>query len=382
MGQTMRSNTELRSSSDDSWDQKAREVAAAAAAASERHDRDDTFVEEGYASLKDAGFFKALVPQELGGGGATVGELCNAIRIISAECGSTGLAFSMHCHLVAVATWRWRNQGEPTDGLLKRVATENLILVSSGGSDWLRSAGTAEKVDGGYLVTARKPFSSGSPAGDLLVTSAVYDDPSDGPTVLHFAVPLKSKQVEHAPTWQVLGMRGTGSNDVQINGLFVPEAAISCRRPQGEWHMLFHIISMIAFALIYAAYLGIAEGARTRALQLAGKRPADLLLAQLAGELENEILAAKLAHAEMVRIAESGTPGPAATSAAMACRTLVGRHSITAVEKALELAGGAAFYRRAGLERAFRDVQAARFHPLQQKQQLDFTGRLALGWES
>jgi acyl-CoA dehydrogenase len=49
------------------------------------------------------------------------------------------------------------------------------------------------------------------------------------------------------------------------------------------------------------------------------------------------------------------------------------------VEKAKEVAGGAAFYRALGLERLFRDVQAARFHPLQEKPQAVFTGRFALG---
>jgi alkylation response protein AidB-like acyl-CoA dehydrogenase len=44
-----------------------------------------------------------------------------------------------------------------------------------------------------------------------------------------------------------------------------------------------------------------------------------------------------------------------------------------------ELAGGASFYRDMGLERAFRDVQAARSHPLQEKPQLRFSGRVALG---
>jgi len=43
------------------------------------------------------------------------------------------------------------------------------------------------------------------------------------------------------------------------------------------------------------------------------------------------------------------------------------------------VAGGASFYRRVGLERSLRDVQGARFHPLQEKAQLRYTGRLALG---
>jgi len=60
-------------------------------------------------------------------------------------------------------------------------------------------------------------------------------------------------------------------------------------------------------------------------------------------------------------------------------RTLAGRSAIRTVEKALEVAGGRSFYRSLKLERLFRDVQAARFHPLQEKVQLRYTGRLILG---
>ena len=84
-------------------------------------------------------------------------------------------------------------QQAPVEGLLKRVAAENLILVSSGGSDWLPSSGRAERVEGGYRVTARKIFASGCPMGDMLMTSAVHDDPEAGPTVLHFGVPFKAE---------------------------------------------------------------------------------------------------------------------------------------------------------------------------------------------
>jgi alkylation response protein AidB-like acyl-CoA dehydrogenase len=287
----------------------------------------------------------------------------------------------MHSHLVAAAAWRWRNQGAPTEGLLKRVAAEDLVLVSSGGSDWLPSGGVAVKVEGGFAVTARKPFSSGCPAGDLLVTSAVYEDPEAGATVLHFAVPLKAPGVKLLDTWQVMGMRGTGSHDIELDNVFVPESAVAGRRPQGTWHPLFHIIGMIAFALIYSAYVGIAEGARSRALAAAKRKIDDAYLPYVIGEMENAFAAAEMAHERMILLAETGTPGPEATSQAMICRTLVGNASIQTVEKAMEAAGGMSFYRRTGLERAFRDVQAARFHPLQEKPQLRYSGRVALGWD-
>ena len=50
------------------------------------------------------------------------------------------------------------------------------MLLSSGGSDWIAGSGKAEKVEGGYKITARKIFSSGAPAGDLLMTGAVLEE--------------------------------------------------------------------------------------------------------------------------------------------------------------------------------------------------------------
>ena len=122
----------------------------------------------------------------------------------------------MHCHLVAVAAWRWRNEKAPTDGLLKRVAAENLILISSGGTDWLKSAGTATKVDGGYRIKARKIFSSGCPMGDLLMTSAVTEDPHVGPDrpALRRAVQSRGRQNPRhlARAWACAAPARTTSN--------------------------------------------------------------------------------------------------------------------------------------------------------------------------
>jgi len=361
------------------WVRRAEEIGSQLAGRAPGHDAEDTFVAAGFALLKEHGFFKAHVPAELGGYGAGYTEICAAIRMLATACGSTALAFAMHTHLVAVAAWRWRHQGAPTNGLLKRVAAEDLVLVSSGGSDWLKSAGSAEKVEGGFRITARKIFSSGCPSGDILMTSAVYDDPQAGPTVLHFGVPFKAEGVKILDTWRVMGMRGTGSNDVELTNVFVADAAIAGRRPQGKWHPLFHAISLLAFPIIYSAYVGVAQAARARAIEIAKKKPADEALSLLVGEMENAFAIAEIALEDMVRLAENLKPGPEATSQTMVRRTLVGQNAIRTVERAMEVAGGASFYRGVGLERLFRDVQAARFHPLQEKPQLRYTGRLALG---
>lgn len=252
------------------------------------------------------------------------------------------------------------------------------MLCSSGGSDWLESEGQAERVEGGFRITARKVFSSGCPAGDMLMTSAIYDDPSAGPTVLHFGVSFKAEGVKILDTWRVLGMRGTGSHDVALEQVFVPDAAISGRRPKGKWHPLFHAISLVAFPLIYSAYLGVAEAARAKAIAQAKKRPTHDTIQQV-GALENAYFEASLARDRMVALVESAPPSPETTSASMACRAICARGAIDTVTRALELLGGGAFYRERELERLFRDIQGARFHPLREAAQLTYAGRLALG---
>lgn len=228
-------------------------------------------------------------------------------------------------------------------------------------------------------MTARKVFSSGCPDADLLITCAVLDDAEAGPTVLHFPVALRADGVRILDTWHTLGMRSTGSHDVVLDGVFVPDAAVGARRPAGKWHPLFHTLYMVAIPLIYAVYVGLAEAARELALREAVKKRDDASVQYLVGEMDTEFATARLALDDMFALAVSAAPGPETTNAMLIGRTLAGRGAVRAVEKAMEVTGGAGFYRAPGLERVWRDVQAARYHPLQEKPQLRYTGRLALG---
>jgi acyl-CoA dehydrogenase len=362
------------------WPGVMRELGPGFAARAAHYDATDTFVAENFTDLKTHGVFAAGVPAELGGGGATYAELCAMLRALAYYCGSTALTLSMHTHVVATMVWRWRRNPKPVEALLRRIVDERLVLVTSGASDWLTASGTAEPVDGGWRIKARKIFASGSPYGDLLMTQAVHADPQAGPTVLHFAVPIRQPGVAPQDTWRVLGMRGTGSHDVIIDDLFVPDSSIMLRRPAGQWSPPFHLaIGMIPLPLVYGVYLGIAEAARDATLALARKRAADPGLVHLVGEMENELAAARLAHRDMVEAAATGEPGPETTNRIITDRTLVGRAVAHVVDKAMDIAGGSSFYRACPLERLFRDVQGARFHRPQERTQLGFSGRLALG---
>lgn len=347
---------------------------------SQQADESDRFVFENYADLKAHGFVSIGVPKELGGAGLSHAQLCEILYELGQHCGSTALAFAMHTHQVATAVWRREHQNAPVEGLLQRVANENIIILSSGGSDWLEGSGQAERVDGGFVISARKGFASGAPVGDLLMTSAIYNDPDAGATVLHFAVPVNTPGVVIEPTWKALGMRGTGSHDITLSKVFIPDANIAGKRPQGKWHPLFHIISMMAFPLVYSVYVGVAQAARDRTLEYVKTRPQDSHLAYLVGGLENELTAAQLALKHMIAVAASSQPGFETTNQIMTGRALAGRAVLKVVDLAMEATGGTAFYRSKGIERLFRDAQGARYHPLRDGEQRRLSGQLVLNW--
>ena len=334
---------------------------------------------DNFATLKSSGLVEAGVPAELGGGGADVDELAAMLRTLAYHCGSTALAFSMHTHQVAIPAWRWTHQkAAPVEPLLKRIAGERIFLLTSGGSDWIAGSGKAEKVEGGYRINARKVFTSGAPTGDLLMTGAVLETP-EGPMVLHFGVPMNSPHVKVLDTWRTLGMRATGSHDVLIEGHVVPEAAVAVKRKAGEWHPLFHIIATIAFPLVYAVYVGVAESARDLAVELAKRKQPTRHTIDLAGRMDTELAGARLGLDSMLAAVRLNAPSAATINQVMIGKALVTRHAIAAVEYAMEVAGGVGFYRSAGLERKFRDIQAARYHPLQSGPQAEYAGAMALG---
>lgn len=360
----------------------ARELGPILAKKSQESVDEDIYVADNIAMLKQAGLVQTGVPRALGGGGSDTDELAGMLRVLAYHCGSTGLAFSMHTHQVAVPAWRWQHQSAAraaVEPLLKRIVGEQIMLLSSGGSDWIGGSGRAEKVEGGYRITARKVFTSGAQTGNLLMTGAILEEPGEPPMVLHFGIPMNSPHVKILDTWKALGMRGTGSQDVEINGHVVPEAAVSVKRKAGEWHPLFHIIASIAFPLVYAAYLGVAESARDIAIGLAKRREPSRHAVELAGRMETELVAARLALQHMMATIRVSSLSAQTVNDVMIGRQLVARHAIASVEHAMELAGGAGFYRAAGLERRFRDIQGARYHPLQTGPQLEYAGSLALG---
>lgn len=344
------------------------------------YDNSDSFVEQNYNDLKENGFFSAIIPQELGGSGISFSDMCNLLRELAQYCGSTALALSMHQHLLSANVWKYKH-GQGMEAMLKNVAANQPVLVSTGANDWLESSGVMVKTNDGFLVTAVKHFASQSAVGDVLVTSAAYDDPELGWQVLHFSVPFKSSGITVLNNWEALGMRATGSHSVKLEKVFIPDAAISLRRPKGEFHPVWNVILTVAMPLIMSVYLGIAQKAERFAItHISNQKTHKPYVPDMIGDMRNELTTAELNVKDMIRIANNFDFKPLdkngndilirKTNAAKAC--------INVVEKAMNIVGGPGFYRSFGLEKLFRDVQAAKYHPLQEKDQLRFTGEFIL----
>jgi alkylation response protein AidB-like acyl-CoA dehydrogenase len=346
----------------------------------DERDAGDVFVAEHYEVLKERRVFSALVPKDQGGGGATYGAMCAFLRQLAHYCPSTALALAMHQHLVAAAVYNHR-QGRQGQKLLEQVAASEIVLVSTGANDWMESNGTVERADGGFKVSARKAFASGSPKGGILVTSAPFEDPSEGWQVLHFAVPFDTAGVSLAGDWHTLGMRATGSHTVLLDRVFVAGDAVVLRRPRGQFHPAWNVILTAAMPLIMSVYTGVAEAAAAIGQMLAKARRSDPTVPYLLGELTNRLTTAQLAVDDMVRLANDleVTTSMELTCSILARKTIAADHVLSTVEKALETSGGAGFYRKTGLECLLRDAHAAQFHPLSAKRQHRFTGRVALG---
>jgi alkylation response protein AidB-like acyl-CoA dehydrogenase len=336
-----------------------------------QHDEDDSFVSENYAVLKRHNFFGAMVPKEFGGGGVSHSEMCEILRTLAQYCSSTALAHSMHQHLVGAALWKF-NHGQGGEPMLRNVAANQPVLVSTGANDWLESSGEMIRVEGGYCVNATKPFASQSVVGDVLVTSAPFNDVEKGWQVLHFPVPIKSEGVTVLNDWRALGMRGTGSHSVKLNAVFVPEASVNLRRPRGVFHPVFNVVAAVAMPIVMSVYTGIAQKAARLTVDAAKKQKRHKpYLAGAIGAMRNELTSAELHLQDMIRISNDldFKPLNEVGQEILSRKTNCANACIGVVTKAMEIAGGQGFYRSFGLERLFRDIQAAKYHPLPQADQ-------------
>jgi alkylation response protein AidB-like acyl-CoA dehydrogenase len=346
------------------------------------HDRDGTFADEAFVILRESGYLALAVPTELGGMGATIGQVAMAQAAMARFDASTALAVSMHLHITLFAAWRHRREMPGAEGMLRRVAEERIVLVSTGGSDFTRPNGTARKVDGGYRVNGRKIFSSQVPTGDVFSTMFTYEDPQDGRRVVGMGIPVRGEGIEILDTWDTLGMRATGSHDVMMEDVFVADAQVTSVRPWGVIDPPLMVIFQCAMPVVAGAYLGVAEGARERAIAFVsgGSKAADPTVQRLVGLLDYKLRVARWSlEGAIAQIGDDPAPVLDTVVAVGQAKRAIAEEAVSACDVAMEVTGGAGYYRKLGIERAVRDVRGVGFHPLTPELTLLHAGKVALG---
>jgi alkylation response protein AidB-like acyl-CoA dehydrogenase len=338
-----------------------------------RHDAEGSWVQESFEALRDAGFLALAVPTELGGMGATIRQTAQVMRELAHHCGSTALALSMHQHVTNFTAWRYRRELPGAEATLRRIVDDHIVIVSTGGGDFVRPRGEALRVDGGYKVSGRKIFGSQSPVGAVMSTMFPFEDPERGLRVLNMSVPFSDPGVTVHDNWNTLGMRGTASNDITIDEVFVPDERVLADRPYGVVDPPLQVIASIAFPIIGAVYLGVAESAAAAAIAgVTGQlRASDPSVQRQVGLMRNRLQVAGWAL-EGAFNAVGDDPGPSMD-------TEIADAGIEVCDLAMEVAGGAAFFKGSPIERAYRDVRGLKFHPFTNEVTLLHAGRLALG---
>lgn len=352
------------------------------------HDRDNTFVHENFARMREAGYLRLAVPEEFGGLGATMRQVCFAQAELARACASTALAVNMHLYLTLSNVFRWRRGAPGADGVLRRVAGEGIVLMTSGGSDGIWPSGTAVRENGGYRLSGRKVFCSQAPVAGVLTAMAVHDDPVEGPVVLLAGIPMSAPGVTVLDTWDALGMRATGSHDVLLDDVKIAETQVAARRPWGKVDPVLRAAGIHFAPTIASVYAGIAAAARDEAVAIARRRatPDGRTLAEDATVQRQvglmDVKLRTLWWSLLGALAELGDDyGP--DDSAMAPLMIAKRQMVIGAQEVVDLAmqvvGGSAYFTSSPLEQAYRDVRAGLFHPLNPERTLTYAGRLALG---
>jgi alkylation response protein AidB-like acyl-CoA dehydrogenase len=157
--------------------------------------------------------------------------------------------------------------------------------------------------------------------------------------VLHFPVPFAADAVTITDTWHTLGMRGTRSHDVLINGVLIAEDTVALRRPQGQWHAFFIVNAAVALPLVMAVYVGVAEAAYALALERVARKRDDPQMPYLIGEMPNALVTAQMALEGMFASAANYDFAlvDETANAIFIRKILAARAAIQTVEKAVEL---------------------------------------------
>jgi alkylation response protein AidB-like acyl-CoA dehydrogenase len=341
------------------------------------------------AGLVRSGLLRAWVPTTLGGGGADVATVLDAIEALAWHDGATAW-----CGMIGATTSLTAGRLDP------RWAAEiygDPLAVTGG---YAMPAGRARAVDGGLVVSGEWQWGSFTHhctwigGGCLLVGEDGTPSPREDGLLAPFVF-FDPSQVELLDTWRVTGLKGTGSTDYRVVEVFVPEGrwaqVVGPALLDGPLHR-FPLLGALSLG-VCAVALGLARRAQDELVALAGgKRPAQ------SGRLlaERPVVQAQVAQAEAGRraaralvrevVAEAWDAASEGDELTVEHRRLLRlaatdatRRAAASVDLMYEAGGGSSIHETSPLQRVFRDVHVATQHGMVASRTYEVLGRIALG---
>jgi alkylation response protein AidB-like acyl-CoA dehydrogenase len=342
--------------------------------------------------MRDAGLFGLWVPRTLGGAEVDVETSVRIVEELSRLDGAVG----WNVMIAANTSILWAN-------LESHVAAEMMAddrttviagTVTSG-------SGTAVPTPGGFRVTGRWPFASGCLQADWLVSVCQIVEggeprraPDGTPRTYTFVLP--AAECEILDTWHTVGLRGTGSHDFQVKGLFVPEARHFPARG-GRSYQPGPLYNTSFYHLwgpnIAGVALGIARAALDCLMELAAsKRPArsTLVLAERetvqekVGQAEALLRSGRALLYETIRdtwqcLATGREVSEELTALNRLAAATAVDNAIAAVDLVFTMGGMSSVYASGRLERFFRDVHVVQQHAVVSPAAITMAGRYFLG---
>ncbi|WAM16471.1 3-hydroxy-9,10-secoandrosta-1,3,5(10)-triene-9,17-dione monooxygenase oxygenase subunit [Rhodococcus sp. JS3073] len=326
--------------------------------------------------LGDAGLFKMLQPRRYGGTESNPVHFYEVVRAVSGVCGSTGwLASVLGVHPWHLALFDDRAQRDVW-------GHDDSVLVSSA----YAPVGRLVPVEGGYRLTGDWHFSSGCEHASWALLGAMVVGTEGRPVDFMTALVPRSDYRIH-DVWDVVGMRGTASNEISAEDVFVPDYRIKRNYETAQLRGPGQKVNRgplyrLPFATLFTTAVatpgvGVVAGCYERyltfmrervRLSLGGGRFVDDQFAQVAvarasSEIDAAILQMDRNVRELWELAEAGEELP------MGLRLRVRRDQVRATERALDAidllfktAGGSSLSRGNAIERSWRDAHAGSVH--------------------
>lgn len=340
-------------------------------------------------AVVDADILRAVVPKSLGGHGLGLPSLCQGTRILAHGCPATAWTVSFFM----LHAW-----------LLTKFPAESHPALFGGGrvpscAAPLAPTGTAEAVEGGYVVGGRWEYATGVEHAHWVMVHAL----EAGPELASRFLLLDVDDVVIEDVWHTSGMRATGSNTIVVDGVFVPEAHSIPGRAllESAHHLPGDALANLPLVSVLALTASApAVGAGEEAALLYHQRLQDRVLAYSMGDeaaeqpaaqmrlatVMNDMRGARSAWESAIRrvggAARRGIPTDQLrvdTKLAAAAAVRDSRHVITLVG---EGAGAAVYRSDHPFQRLQRDVETIKGHVIfDWDRASELAGRVLLGGE-